>query len=156
MDIGPSSIINTNGKIDLSSVKRAEISERVNFFNKSLPEATREAGGELGKDDFLEILLVQLQNQDPTKPMEDKEFISQMAQFSALEQTSNLNNNFTELSATLSSGQMLSLLGQEVEISRENSAPFTGSVNAISVGTNPQLEVNGNYYDYTDISRIIK
>ncbi|MDF2902973.1 MAG: flagellar hook capping protein [Bacillus sp. (in: firmicutes)] len=50
---------------------------------------------ELGKEAFLKILVTQLQNQDPTQPMQDGEFISQMSQLSVMEQLSNLNQNFT-------------------------------------------------------------
>ncbi len=51
----------------------------------------------LGKDEFLKILMAQLQNQDPSNPMDDKQFISQMAQFSSLEQTMNMAKSIDRL-----------------------------------------------------------
>lgn len=50
---------------------------------------------DLGKEAFLKILVTQLQNQDPTQPQKDGEFVAQMAQLSVLEQLSNLNNSLT-------------------------------------------------------------
>jgi len=76
---------------------------------------------ELGKDAFLRILLTQLQNQDPMNPMEDQEFIAQMAQFSSLEQMTNLNENFQRFIDNQTHNDFVShsdLIGKKVEWSK--------------------------------------
>ncbi|MWV43546.1 flagellar hook capping protein [Paenibacillus sp. HJL G12] len=66
----------------------------------------------LGKDQFLSILITQLQNQDPMQPMEDKEFIAQMAQFSSVEQLMNISNQLTAMNQSL--GNVSGLIGKEI------------------------------------------
>ena len=70
-------------------------------------QLTRNVGQELGKDEFLKILVTQLQNQDPMSPMEDTDFIAQLAQFSSLEQMQSLNTSYTF-------GQAYNLIGKNV------------------------------------------
>ncbi|WP_062048721.1 flagellar hook assembly protein FlgD [Bacillus sp. JCM 19034] len=76
----------------------------------------------LGKDDFLKILIAQLQNQDPANPMDDREFIAQMAQFSSLEQMTNMNQaiqSFVQLQQSQSLVQHSELIGKTVQWKRE-------------------------------------
>lgn len=64
----------------------------------------RKTGDKMGKDEFLKILVTQLQNQDPLNPMDDKEFIAQMAQFTALEQMQNVAKASMTQQATMMIG----------------------------------------------------
>ncbi|GLO65999.1 MULTISPECIES: flagellar hook assembly protein FlgD [Oceanobacillus] len=60
-------------------------------------QKVRTPSQELGKEEFLKLLMVQLQNQDPTSPMDDSQFMSQMATFSSLEQMMNMSNSIEML-----------------------------------------------------------
>ena len=121
-------------------------------FNRAL-NGTRVASDELGKDDFLKLLITQLTHQDPTEPMDDREFIAQMAQFSTLEQMTNLSTEFQRLGGLLQSGQAVSLLGKTVDIVL-GAATITGQVDEVTSGEYPQVLVNGFYYDYSNVQRI--
>ncbi len=75
------------------------ISDAVSTAPKDLfSEATTKQ--DLGKDEFLHLLITELQNQDPLNPMENRDFIAQMAQFSSLEQMLNVNTNLEVLQAS--------------------------------------------------------
>lgn len=72
---------------------------------------------ELGLNTFLKLMVTQLNNQDPFKPMENGDFLSQVAQFGSVTGLEQLNQNFESLAASITSGQALqagSLVGREV------------------------------------------
>lgn len=88
---------------------------QANEVNAKLKAKKGKLPAELDKDSFLKLLVAQLRHQDPTQPMNDREFISQMAQFSSLEQMSNMNQSIERLLVRSQSGEAFSLIGKEVE-----------------------------------------
>lgn len=71
----------------------------------------------LGKEDFLRLLVTQLQNQDPLQPMENTQFVAQLAQFSSLEQLTNMNDQLAGVQLgqlSQSNLQAAALVGQEI------------------------------------------
>ena len=69
----------------------------------------------LGKDDFMKLLLAQLSNQDPLKPLEDKEFIAQLAQFNTLEQLQQMNTHFIDMLSGMSLSAASDMIGKTVQ-----------------------------------------
>jgi flagellar basal-body rod modification protein FlgD len=95
----------------------------------------------LGLQDFLKILLTQLTYQDPLKPMDNKEFMAQIAQFTSLEQTQQLNDKISTLITNQAALQSVGLIGRTVDLITDSGA-VTGSVVALSLSGNaPALTV---------------
>ncbi|MES2538655.1 MAG: flagellar hook capping FlgD N-terminal domain-containing protein [Pseudomonadota bacterium] len=85
----------------------------------------------IGQEDFLKILLTQLNYQDPLKPLDNQQFLAQMAQFSSLEQSRQLNERIDTLLTIQSSSQSIGLLGKTVDVLTESGA-VTGQVTALT------------------------
>ena len=133
-----------------SDLARLEIT--VDSHNQGL-KAGRQARGVLDRNDFLKILITQLTHQDPTQPLEDKEFVSQMATFSTLEQMTNMNQDIAMISSMLQRSQALGLLGRIVDIA-VGGTEISGVVSEVSAGDPVQVVVGGQHYDYQDVLRV--
>ncbi|GBU28889.1 flagellar basal-body rod modification protein FlgD [Treponema sp. R8-4-B8] len=135
-----------------SSDEKLQIEKYVHDYNVGL-NPTRQPQQNLGKDDFLKILITQLSYQDPTAPMEDKEFIAQMAQFSTLEQMTGMAKDFSKLTSMLMGNEAASALGKSVEII-EGERSVYGVVQAVTRGETPEVLVNGNFYDWNHVIKV--
>ena len=115
------------------------------------------ASSTLGLQDFLQILLTQLNYQDPLKPMDNQAFMAQMAQFTALEQTQRLNDKLDLLISNQAALQSVGLIGRSVDVTTAN-GNVTGTVASLSLqGTQPTLTVNtsdGNVLTGLDLSQV--
>ena len=95
----------------------------------------------IGQEDFLRILLTQLRFQDPLKPVDNQQFVAQLAQFSALEINRQQSEKIDTLLQINASEQAIGLLGQRVEV-RGASGAGVGEVSAVSFATGePRLTV---------------
>lgn len=137
----------------MTASEKLNVENQVNFYNKTLVQNGRKTSNELGKDDFLKLLITQLSNQDPTNPMENTEFISQMAQFSSLEQMTNMSTSFSKMASFINSSEAASTLGKTVELNIGDTTT-TGIVEGATRGENPQILVNGMYYSMDKIAAI--
>lgn len=149
MDIG--SMINSS----MSTQDRTRTQMQVDTLNNALIAENdgRVPKSELGKDDFLKLLITQLSHQDPTKPMEDTQFIAQMAQFSSLEQMTNMSSGFAKLGALLTGSEASSAVGRNVDV-EVGEALVSGKITAATRGDYPQVRVDGNWYDWSSVKTV--
>lgn len=97
----------------------------------------------LDQSDFIKLFLTELTFQDPLEPINNREFLAQMAQFANLEQTRITNESTNNLVAMNATSQSLGLLGRQVEIGSDTGARLLGTVSAIAfTDTGPMLTVN--------------
>lgn len=127
----------------IETLTEAQRIQAANSKNNRTPSSN------LGKDDFLQLLTTQLKNQDPMNPMEDMDFIGQMAEFSSLEQMLNLNTGVDKINTALTNNtttQAMMFLGTNVTAQvDESDEPITGTVSTIGFKDNqPYLKV-GEY-----------
>lgn len=113
----------------------------------------------LGKDQFLKLLITQLRHQDPINPIDDKEFIAQLAQFSSLEQMQNLNTNLGEMmfaqQKLTALGQATQMIGKEVELFTKDGESLFGKVSGVQFRDGwPSIIVNGKLYDFGEVVAI--
>ena len=107
----------------------------------------KDRSSNLGKDEFLNLLVTQLQYQDPLEPQDDKEFIAQMAQFSSLEQMQNLNNSFSDFMS-------YSLVGKyaTAEYGTDTIDGYIESV--VNTGNETYAVIDGTSVDIEDIYKV--
>jgi flagellar basal-body rod modification protein FlgD len=87
----------------------------------------------LGKDDFLKLLVTQLQHQDPLNPMDDMQFMGQMAQFSTLEQITNLGTELERMSFASQFSQGVGLIGRTVAYETADGSIVTGTAQSVEM-----------------------
>lgn len=115
--------------------------------------AGKSAESSLGMEDFMNLLVMQLTNQDPMSPMEDTQFIAQMAQFNALK----MAQTQAEISLT---NQGISLVGKEVVVSDYSTdggvASQTGVVESVRFFSGEcRIVVNGKEYSLSNIMEVV-
>jgi flagellar basal-body rod modification protein FlgD len=116
--------------------------------SKSTPASTTtttKQAGQLGKDDFLKLLVGQLQHQDPMAPSDNSQFIAQMAQFSQLEQESNIAKSSSTMADQLVRTGAMGLIGRTVNYTDGSGTTQSGTVQQVNIGTDGKasLTVDG-------------
>src|SRR6056297_21672 len=140
----------------LASAQNTGIISTQNTNNQRETERTNlDGNNNLGQDAFFKLLITQLQNQDPLNPMEDRECVSQMAEFSSLEKTEKL---YSLLEDKLSSNQVIdnsNLIGKEITADVEG-IDMSGIVEAVKSSNDKVLAVldSGSEIDIDNITQV--
>jgi len=123
----------------------------------------------LGKDDFLKLLITQMRNQDPLSPMQNQEFIAQLAQFSSLEQMQNINEKLDAstssdllMAQSISNAMVTNLIGKEVRLQTDqiqlaDNGQVEFGIQAEKAAASAQVSIynsSGNLVYYEDLGAV--
>jgi len=135
--VGPNSFnsIKMGPKVNPAAVKAESVGDTLNKVsgnnkNSGLQYVNKDKHNQMGKDEFLRLLTVQLQNQDPFKPVDQKKFAADLAQFASLEQLTGVKQNIEKMA------------NKNVDTSKFHGAGFLGKT-AITSGTTLDHKENG-------------
>lgn len=110
---------------------------------------------QLTQQDFLKLLSTQMQNQDPMQPMDDSQFMAQMAQFSTLQATTTMGADMTALRTHSDLATASSLVGRQVTITNNTVGTVTGTVSGVDASSGTaEVVIGGKSYSLSDITNV--
>jgi flagellar basal-body rod modification protein FlgD len=116
------------------------------------------ASNELGQDAFMRLMLAQMQNQDPLSPMENGQFIAQLAQFQSVSGINDLSNSFSDFVTSMQSNQALqasALVGRQVLVD-SNTAALGNSGSVTGAAVLPASTTNMSVYIYDSSGQLVR
>jgi len=151
-----------NANLEITSTYRAKLATSTqkaeNTKQATAAEGSTVPNNELGRDAFLQLLVLELQNQDPLEPVNNSEMIAQLAQFSALEGMEKLNSSFELISGNVDQLNFISaqgLIGKYVEGVNDNGEVTVGMVDSVYLdGSIVVLNVDGEIVSMSNVLSI--
>ena len=111
--------------------------------------------GTLTAQDFMQLLTVQMENQDPTTPMDSNQEMQQIVHISSMQNMSTMSADLTQMTASQTWSLANSYLGRQVTLNDTNGNAVAGQITAINTSSStPTVQVNGTYYPLTSLTSI--
>lgn len=121
-------------RTDMTKQEVSHLNYKVDAYNKKLKEDQKIVSKSVMEQaDFMKLLITQLRTQDPTKPLDDKEFIGQMAQFTSLKQMNEMTENMKGLTKEFAFTKAVNLVNKTVSWVDENEQVNTGLVSSVKI-----------------------
>lgn len=123
------------------------------FYTTSTTVSSRNTTDELGKNEFLNLLVTQLRYQDPLNPVDSTEYVSQLAQFSSLEQMTNINTGISSMEALTLTGKYITAVVTDSNTGK--TSLIEGTVDSVKMKNGKAtLMVNGKEVDLEDVTNV--